>query len=70
MLELLEKYNTDFEDWLNDLLTHTQAHFREGRLGTIIELEVGYIIKDFYLKIILNKITLDAIELNYNSIFV
>jgi len=42
MLELLEKYNTDFEDWLNDLLTHTQAHFREGRLGTIIELEVAY----------------------------
>ena len=51
LIEVLEKYETKFEDWFNGVLTHTQAHFREGRLGTIIELEVEYTIKGLYMYI-------------------
>ena len=53
LIEVLEKYNTTFEDWFNGVLTHTQAHFREGRLGTIIELEVEYKIKGLCLYVLL-----------------
>ena len=53
LIEVLEKYNTTFEDWFNGVLTHTQAHFREGRLGTIIELEVEYKIKGLCLSVLL-----------------
>ena len=56
LIEVLEKYNTTFEDWFNGVLTHTQAHFREGRLGTIIELEVEYKIKGLCLSVLLKCI--------------
>ena len=49
MLEVLEKHNTELDDWFSGVLTHTQAHFREGRFGTIIELEVKYKIKGLHL---------------------
>ena len=51
MIEVLEKYETEVEDWFSGVLTHTQAHFREGRLGTIIELEVQYIIMGLYMSV-------------------
>ena len=51
MLEVLEKHDTTLEDWFDGVLTHTQAHFREGRFGTIIELEVEYKIKGLYFSI-------------------
>ena len=56
MLEVLEKYNTTLEDWFDGVLTHTQAHFREGRLGTIIELKVKYKISGPYLSVLLISI--------------
>ena len=51
LIEVLEKYETEFEDWFSGVLTHTQAHFREGRLGTIIELEVQYEIMGLYMSV-------------------
>ena len=59
MLEVLEKYNTTVEDWFDGVLTHTQAHFREGRLGTIIELEVKYKISGPYLSVLLISLLIE-----------
>ena len=53
LLEVLEKHDTTLDDWFSGVLTHTQAHFREGRFGTIIELEVEHKIKGLHLAIIL-----------------
>ena len=62
MKAALEKHGRNFDDWIADVFTHAQVHFRHSSsLGTQIEFEVQYSLQEMFqsVALLLFKMKLD-----------